>query len=1125
MRTIVAILLLVGGAVALLSFIPISGPWLDRQIRARWVRATGLELNYSHAEVTPVTGLIQVTAPRLLDPANQETLAALSTLEVRVDVRSVLRALIFKRERATIRRISVQGPLELHFEEDQGRFHPSPRLQRLTTLVGERLRAERSTNGPLVDIESISLSGVDLYLDRLDSGERTPLLAIGDTYLLGEFERGRNLPTHVNLVGKLIGRTGSTGLSLQVVPNAQEEEMRLKVRINPLDTRSNLQGRMPMDFQTGEVSVEGLLRRQEPGDWILRAVTKTSRVSLIGAGVHGVDHRFNEASIDTWLRWRNEAKRLDLLGLIVTTDDCDLDARGDINLAEPYDYRLEVANLELRGQAVALTERTIFGENRITTPNRGVLRVVGQVGGVVTAVKPEQVTGEFTLEDLTLALPNLPEPVQGLRLKAEIAPDRVSLTEAGALVQGLPIFVRGEMRGHPLDGEIESAQFDWRVSGEMDGLTGLLEGQPGAAEWQVNIRGGVSGGGTIEVDRVELAHWGQVLETARVGGRLVFNDAEIRSRRLNPPIRKVRGTLDFDRNRATLTDLAGSVEDVDFEITGGVEGEDVFWQKARLDVELKAGFALEHLERYYAWMDQTPPRMPESGGRVQLQGRLRGPVEDLAAAELSGTIRGTDVFIRPEGPRFGETLSFSTVDLSLERNRAALARTLGRWGEVDVQVEGELTPEGGRASAIFEGQLDRFPALIPKVGRRFESLGGSVVVGNRIVLTRADGAPTMTTLLQLWEETGSGLGSGDLKWEDRWQLDLDGEVKIDGGRLRYGQMPDTALLSEIFGELKFNLDECWSEEPVQLKPGVHSETARTTARIEYPRDRPNSLRLSFDLRGSHADLDDWLEGWKPSAPRPPEAKQGTPLDFDLELNVVSESVGYRGLVGQDLTGRLTFESHGKNQDTLVWEDARAYFKEGMVIVNGRVEERGEVKTIEHRIEATDIEVADVTRAFLQKPGMISSGRVTGKMAIRSVGDKSAKFNGGGEFRVTGSRFVSNAIFRRVGSLLKLDTLFNDISFTRIEGAFKVVDGVVVLDRAAPVVFENPSPLHPLSLNASGRIDPDQETDLLLSLQFFPIVGNIPLVGDVWSALTGRIIRLEVKGPLDDPGVSLAAPVI
>jgi hypothetical protein len=1125
LRLLVTLLLIAGGAIAILSFIPISSPWLDRQIRERWIRATGLELDYSHAEVTPVTGLIQVIAPRLIDPESSETLATLSALDVRIDVVSVLSALITRDAPAHIRRIGVQGPLELHFEEEQGRVNPSPRLQRLVAIVREHLGDDRGTDGPAIDIESISLSGADLYLDRLDSGERTPLLTIADTFLLGEFERGRTLPKHVNLVGRLVGRTGSTGISLRLVPNEREEEMRLKLRLNPLDTRANLQGQVPMDFQTGEVSMEGLIRRQAPGDWILRTETRTPRVSLIGAGVHGVDHRFDDAMIDTWLRWRNEDKRLDLLGLWVTTRDCDLEARGDLNLAEPYDYRLEVADLELRGQAVALTERIVFGENRITTPNRGTLRVVGQLDGMATAIKPERVTGEFSLEDLTLSLPNLPEPVQGVRVQAEIAQDHVRLIEAAAMVQGLPIFVRGEMSGEPLNGRIASAQFDWRVSGELDGLTGLIDARPAAADWQVAIRGGVSGGGTIEVDEITLEHWGQMMETARINGRLVFNQAEVSSNRLKRPIRDLRGSLDFDRNRATLTDLAGSIEDVQFEMDGAIEGETVFWKESLLDVELRADFSLERLEEYYTWADRIPPRMPERGGRVQLQGRLRGPVSDLASAELSGTLLGTDVYVRPEGPRFGDMLRFSQVDITLERSRAAVSRTLGRWGEIDLQLEGELTPAGGRLRAVFEGELDRFAPLIPKVASEFESLGGRVVVSNHIELARVESAPTAVTLLDLWAEMGSAAGTEAVTWEDRWAIDLDGEVKVDGGRLRYMQMPDTALLSEITGVLKFTLDECWSEESVQLKPGVHAEMARTTARIRYPRDKPKTLSLSFDLRGTHVDLDDWIEGWKKRKPRPPADQPRKPLDFDLELDVVSERVGYRGLVGQDLTGRLTFESHGKNQDTLVWEDARAYFKDGHVVVNGRVAKRGDVKTIEHRIEATDIEVADVTQAFLKKQGMISSGRVTGNMAILSEGGEDAKFNGGGEFRVNGSRFVSNAIFRRVGSLLKLDTLFNDISFTRIEGGFRMEEGVILLDRGSPVVFENPSALHPLSLTASGRIEPDQEVDLLLSLQFFPIVGNIPLVGDVWNALTGRIIRVDVKGPLDDPKVFPAAPVI
>ena len=134
--------------------------------------------------------------------------------------------------------------------------------------------------------------------------------------------------------------------------------------------------------------------------------------------MHGIDHSFQDPVIETWIRWRNEDKKLDLLDLQGNSKDCSLNLRGDLNLVEPYHYDLDLKQLELRGQAVALMERRLFGENRIMTPDKGVLRLLGKLGGSANVLKPESIDGEFSVADLTLSLPNIPEPVHSVHRRS-----------------------------------------------------------------------------------------------------------------------------------------------------------------------------------------------------------------------------------------------------------------------------------------------------------------------------------------------------------------------------------------------------------------------------------------------------------------------------------------------------------------------------------------------------------------------------------------------------------------------------------------------------------------------------------------------------------------------------------
>lgn len=1134
MRLFVVLILLAALVLALGAFTPLSGNWLDRNLKARWQEATGLGINFESADVTLATGLVRVSTPSLFDPQTRESLIHLSACEVRIDVISVLMAIVDPEASIEISRIHVHGPLDLHFVENQGRLGLSTRLERVTTIVSEKLKEKRAGEGVRVDIGSIMLTSTDFYLDRIDGEAERPLAAVQDSSFLAEFERGRSLPTHVNMVGKMVGETGSTRLSIQLSPNDEEDELGLKVRINPVDSRTDLLGKLPMDFQTGELKAGGLLRRQGPGDWLLRAETATPNVTLIGAGVHGVDHRFENALINTWIRWTNETKKLELLELKFDSRDCTLDARGELQLAEPYAYTLDLKELELRGQAVALTERTFFGENRITTPDRGRMRAVGRVTGTATQFRPESVEGEFTVHDLTLDLPNVPEPVQSVALKATISRDALRITEGQALVQGLPLFVKGEMLGRPIDGEIDSAMFEWNVAGELEGLNGLIGQNAEYSDWQIGFRGDVSGGGTIEVANLQLEHWGRILEKAKLQGRLVFDKAEVQVEQLNPLITNVSGMLEFDRNSAQLTDLSGQVENLAFELTGGIQGREVFWREGVLDAQLDARFGLDDIPRIFAWVDRKPPNLANADGQVHVTGRLHAPLEELERATLSGKVRGTEIAIRPKTRHLGETIRLPAVEAEMDAHRISLRQARGTWGDVNVEIEGSFSPQGGKATAKLDGELADFPDLIPLVGNRFDHLGGRISVGAEATVARAEGAAELLNLVEVWREAGpkekaitAGRVEAD-RWRDAWTLALDGSVRLDGAELLYEVMPETSHLTEVYGTLRFNLDRCWSEEPVYLVPGVNGETSQTSVLITYPREQGKNLHLEFGLQASKVDLDDWIADWRQKPPRvkldDPENPRA-PLNFGLRVEVESDRVTYKGLEGEDLSGSLRFEAPARRQSLLVWENARAKFKQGNVLVSGRVERSGDEKIMAHDIEAEDIEVADLTQAFLKKQGMISSGTVSGKLSLEKAGRDAPGYDGRGEFQVVGSRFVSNAIFRGVGTVLKLDSLFNDLSFTRIEGDFEVEDNVVFISKSNPVVFENPSALHPFSLKASGMVGGETDTELQLALQFFPIVGNIPLVGDVWNALTGRIIRLNVQGALDNPKVSMGAPVL
>jgi hypothetical protein len=101
-------------------------------------------------------------------------------------------------------------------------------------------------------------------------------------------------------------------------------------------------------------------------------------------------------------------------------------------------------------------------------------------------------------------------------------------------------------------------------------------------------------------------------------------------------------------------------------------------------------------------------------------------------------------------------------------------------------------------------------------------------------------------------------------------------------------------------------------------------------------------------------------------------------------------------------------------------------------------------------------------------------------------------------------------------LLKLP-FFDNIVFSNIQGPFTVKGNQMISQRG--IDFKNPF----LNLKVTGAWGPDKKLDLVLRLEFVPVVGRIPLVGDVLgllNKLAGQVFRVAVRGTTDNPSLSL-----
>jgi len=286
--------------------------------------------------------------------------------------------------------------------------------------------------------------------------------------------------------------------------------------------------------------------------------------------------------------------------------------------------------------------------------------------------------------------------------------------------------------------------------------------------------------------------------------------------------------------------------------------------------------------------------------------------------------------------------------------------------------------------------------------------------------------------------------------------------------------------------------------------------------------------MTANVTGGYVDLGDWLAKWG----KVPDSKKklipGEPeraLKFGLVVNANTREVGYRGVQGENLTGLLTYNRYTRRQSELIWENARATAKKGWVTSEGRWDHAPEKDFQRFTFNADHMDVSDLVTGIFPdvKERGIASGLATGKVALTRPGLHETPFNGEGTITIDDSRFLSNAVLGRLGKVLGIEEIFNDVTFSKVNGDFDVVNNAAVFRGKKAIRLANSSFIYPLDIKMQGQIGPKDSIDLDLQLQFLSKVRNIPIVGAVWGVvnkLVGRALHAHVTGSSKNPDVSL-----
>lgn len=1127
--------LLLGAALGFyLVFHPWSSPLLDRRIQQAWLKATGIPLTYDKATYQLSQGTVEVLNPALLDPAGGATLLTLGRIQFELPFQQFFRA----KPPFVIRAINIDSSLTVPLLLQGRRVVPAPPLDRLATLIRERIEQQRqpaARRGKVaVALGTVRLGTVSVQLSREQGGPAQSLAALNNATLNADFG-GQSLPRQVSLDGSLNRSGRAHDLHLVLRPDFARRTADCRLELDQFDSLDDLPWRLPVEFNTAALSLAARVEQLAAGRWGVRGVTTLNDVMLRGADAMA-DQPLGRAEARYDLALDLAARRLDLTSASLASRICNAGVSGSLGLADPYPYTLAVNPLEAQGPVFALIADVLGHGSEVLRPGETSIRIQqAALHGNLRQKAPQAVTGRLELAGLNLHSPSLP-PLDNLHLRADMTTETLQIESARAIVQGMPLAFSGRIRGHALRGEIRSADVTWKANGDLVSIATILKGGKAAPPAQLHLSGKVAGEGRFQVREPLAGSLVSMLERSRLEGRIDLKNVTIEHPGLMEPVRRLNGRIDLVENTARLRGGTGQWMGVDVKLSGSMKGKPQIWNKPRLALTGSADFDLAktrgRLTESSPQLRQRLAGIPAMAGLADLDFTLDADPKRLAAADYQLTLNLKDFATAIDTPYCGGPLNLSQLSLALTPARFRIARATGRWGELAVTAEGDLAPAGGTLNLTTRGDIHELERRIPIFDRFFNTGGAASTNASFEVRPRKGFTPPQT-----WQEWWTALQGQPRptdwpRWVgERWSFDGGGVINARNIEFTYAAMP--ARLTGISGTARFDMRHLWTPDPLPVSGGERSRGCLGSIDLVYG-DALDSLlqgrsiaptEFSYQVTGGHVALDEWLQPWhfhrQPARPgEPPEQllpfDPAHPARFKLRGEIKTPSAAYKGVAIRNFHCALDLDVTPKGyENQFLFRDITGQIGAGDFRVDGR--NSGDLAC---DIKAKMIDLEPFIKGLTGKEHVsgLFSGKISGWMQLQQGRGSFADtpLDGRGEIEIVESRFVSNKIFNSLGGILKLP-IFQDISFSNIAGPFSMRDSKF---STPGMVFRHPL----MHLNAVGAYGPKQTFNMQLQIQLLAKgLERVPLFGqalDLFNKMIGRVVRVNVRGTADNPQISV-----
>lgn len=1128
----VALTIALTASLLFLYFTPWSSGRTDRWIQSQLQRMTGLQVDFNHCVFRLSDGVIEVYQPRLVDPEEGNDLLALTRFEIAFTWDA-----LFQRERTLcLQRIVGYGPLELELGVGAQGIILNPEQERLVAILRQRVGQEarqvsrpKNRQSPLrLAIERVRLEGVDLRLMEQSPERKREIVMISQTGLELIFDE--TLKPQQIFIESHSEKSEEVEMDLVVRPDWDQRGANVALHLSRFDARELFEGNLGQPFVLRPLTIQGDIFLGNNGRWRYWCEGQTDQLELHVSEVRRDPQQLGAGEITLAGEIDPSSATLTLEQGMLNFDWGTLRMHGSLGWRAPWRYLCEIDDSLLRDRGIDLLLENISAAEKLPGARPGRISLQSRVSGTLQSRRPESIGGRLEVADLDLQTQFLPLPIQALSGELTLTTQTVVIEDGGAIIQGLPLAIQGAIDGDIATGRLDRMALAWRVRGQTDGMSDLLRMHGGTALADYTIKGDVEGQGFVRAERVSDARWFKALGRYDWGGSIDFDQWSLMHTDWSDPVSVERGGMAITPRRLVFNDLLVATGASEVQLSAELAGPEAFWRDAHLQARSRG--QLDWLDARN-WQQYIPvPLHPVvdriSRGRMRWQARADLDLTAWQQANWLASVQWEDCLTTLSLPHAQVPLHIASSELLLTSDSLQLNDLTATLEGMPIQLRAAASGGVGALDASLQGEMPALRQALPTLLWRFPNADGKAATTHRLALNLRPGGQDFERWFDWIGWAMERHRTGDLVEllrEHPWLSDWQGEVDLRETEMTYFYMPSQMWVDEAHAE--HDRKGLRTTEFGKMRVGSAQDPMLGNIELLYPTES-NPFTLKFALDGARFDFNEWVLGWGPpegfvwpsflkrsshSGPHryDPDAK----VNFHLEGTVDSDLAEYWRIEAEDFHGMIDLDvTAGGASDVFRWKDVVFEAFDGHAAMDGYM--HGD--EILFLLDLDDVQLKPFLKAMLKTEGIfgIDEGRLTGSLELRwdrTLAD--TPYVGSGHIQLSDIHFISNPIFSEVAQALSIP-IFKDITFHEISGDYHIQDRKIFLD---DLKFGHPV----MDLVASGTVGTDRSLDLTLTVEWFKIVEDVPLLAqtmDLINTLAGKVMRIRVKGTFDDPDLTL-----